>query len=136
MQQQKLHLHGHHGSKTGARDSSGHIGSREGRNGSTTLNNNSSLHRFSVDALAGTASSASNNAKTAHLLNVTSDEDGSLTSWDDDVPVDDDDDFDDGPLSPTAVSTTSESSRGSRGDRDLSTCGSREKRSENNKRDK
>ena len=106
-----------HGSNSGSNRSGGgpHSGSR---NGSTNLgsstNATSSLHRFSVDALAGTGSSSSNQKSSHHNLNITSDEDGSLTSWDDDVPVDDVDDEDDdvGPLSPTAVSTTSDSSRG------------------------
>ncbi len=113
MQHQKMQIHG--SGNRGSAGVGGHHGS-SGRNGSTNLgssaNTTSSLHRFSVDALAGTGNSASHQ-KSSHLLNVTSDEDNSLTSWDD-VPVDDDDDddVDVGPLSPTAVSTTSDSSRG------------------------
>lgn len=94
-----------------ARGSSANYGG-SGRNGTTSLsasNPNSSLHRFSVDALAGTGSSTK--AK-SHLLNVTSDEENSVASWDEADDDDEDDDIDVGPLSPTAVSTTSESSRG------------------------
>lgn len=107
MQQQKL-LHGHHSSK---KDVDHH------RTGTTTGNTNSSLHRFSVDALAGTGSSDASQRK--RDLNVTSDEeDGSINSWDEEVGgcSDDDDDIDVddvGPHSPTAVSTTSDSSRSS-----------------------
>lgn len=86
--------------------------SQTGGNG----NKISSLHRFSVDALAGTASSDTS-SKEEQLLNVTSDDDeNSIASWDEDIGIDDDDDEDEeidvGPMSPTAVSTTSESSRG------------------------
>ncbi|KAH9394381.1 Homeobox protein six6 [Tyrophagus putrescentiae] len=76
----------------------------------------SSLHRFSVDALAGTASHSDTSSKEEQLLNVTSDDDeNSIASWDEDIGIDDEEDdeeIDVGPLSPTAVSTTSESSRG------------------------
>lgn len=96
----------------------------------------SSLHRFSVDALAGTGSHHNSDTTSSKddddddiPLNVTSDDEMSLASWDEDIGIDDDDDVDDvvggdadddnpdeeidvGPLSPTAVSTTSESSRG------------------------
>lgn len=88
-----------------------------GLNGLAGMGKNSSLHRFSVDALAGTTSDTS--SKEEQLLNVTSDDDeNSIASWDEDIGLDDDDDeeeedeeIDVGPLSPTAVSTTSESSR-------------------------
>ncbi|CAG2104361.1 unnamed protein product [Medioppia subpectinata] len=111
IQHQKMQIHG-----AGGRGSSvtTHYSS-SGRNGSTNLSastNTSSLHRFSVDALASSANSA--NHQKSHLLNVTSDEDNSLASWDAEADDDDDDDdpLDVGPLSPTAVSTTSDSSRG------------------------
>ena len=77
--------------------------------------NSSSLHRFSVDALAGTGNCS--DSKDEQLLNVTSDDDdNSIASWDEDIGIDDDDEdeeIDVGPMSPTAVSTTSESSRAS-----------------------
>lgn len=122
MQQQKLQIHGHHHhhgthSNGDSRNRSATISSNSGQLNSSR--NNSSLHRFSVDALAGTQSSAGNDRKhnsNHRQLNVTSDEDGSITSWDDEIAgTDDDDDIDVddvGPLSPTAVSTTSDSSRG------------------------
>ncbi|CAG2163815.1 unnamed protein product [Oppiella nova] len=106
---QKMQIHG-----AGNRGSSVSTHYSSGRNGSTNLSgstNTSSLHRFSVDALASSANSANN--QKSHLLNVTSDEDNSLASWDAEGDDDDDDDpLDVGPLSPTAVSTTSDSSRG------------------------
>ncbi|KAI1295643.1 Homeobox protein SIX6 [Halotydeus destructor] len=105
MQQQKL-IHGH--SQSGKKDS-------RGGPGSTSTNTSSSLHRFSVDALAGTGSG---NRK--RDLNVVSDdEDGSINSWDEEVggcSEDDEDDIDVddiGHHSPNAVSTNSDSSRGS-----------------------
>ena len=106
MQHQKMQIHG------AGRAGSGSGSFGHGRNGTTSLANNTSnsLHRFSVDALAGTGNT---NSKKSHLLNVTSDEENSVASWDEaDDDDDEDDDIDVGPLSPTAVSTTSESSRG------------------------
>lgn len=86
-----------------------------GRSATGNGNKISSLHRFSVDALAGTASSDTS-SKEEQMLNVTSDdEENSIASWDEDIGIDDeeeDEEIDVGPLSPTAVSTTSESSRG------------------------
>jgi hypothetical protein len=101
MQQQKL-LHGHH---HGKKDSDRRSSSLS--HGAT----NASLHRFSVDALAGTGSNASGKRDLA----VTSDDD-SINSWDADMAGcsedEDDIDVDDVPPSPTAASTTSGSSRG------------------------
>lgn len=86
---------------------------------SMAIPKNSSLHRFSVDALAGTGSSDTSSKEEEQLLNVTSDdEENSIASWDEDIGLDDEEDEDEeidvGPLSPTAVSTTSESSRDDR----------------------
>lgn len=91
-------------------------GSDRLRSAGSTANGtaNSSLHRFSVDALAGTGSAARKRSD----LNVTdSDDEGSINSWDQDLAGcsedEDDIDVDDvGARSPTAVSTTSDSSRG------------------------
>lgn len=99
MHQQKL-LHGH----TGV-DKKDHHRGGSGLGGTTSTS--SSLHRFSVDALAGTGSSS----KKRTAADLTSDDDNSINSWDEvgDCSEDDDIDVDDvGPLSPT----TSESSRG------------------------
>ena len=87
------------------------------KNGTTSLGNassnaNSSLSRFSVEAvLSGTGNSA--DKRKSHLLDVTSDEENSINSWDEAYDdEEDEDEIDVHRVSPTAVSTTSESSRG------------------------
>ena len=113
MQQQKL-LHGssekkdhHHMNHHHHRSSIGGV-----TPGSTT---SSSLHRFSVDALAGNCSHSLVGGKKRSANNLTSyedDDDNSINSWDEQLGEcsdDDDIDVDDvDPLSPT----TSDSSRG------------------------
>lgn len=80
-------------------------GEKERNTGATTGSTNSSLHRFSVDALAGTGSK-----KRADL---SSDDDNSINSWDEVVDCSDDDDIDVDDVSGPPISpTTSDSSRG------------------------
>lgn len=89
MQQQKLGLHVK--------------GEKERSAGATTGSTNSSLHRFSVDALAGTGSKKRGD--------LSSDDDNSINSWDEVVDCSDDDiDVDD--VGPPISPTTSDSSRG------------------------
>jgi len=69
---------------------------------SSSNNKNSSLHRFSVEALAGTGNSHSHSgikseANSKSLADHSDNE--SINSWDEDIPIDSDSD-DDLPLSP------------------------------------
>ena len=93
MQQQKIGLHGH---------SKNH--DKERGTGTTTGATNSSLHRFSVDALAGTGSKKRGD--------LTSDDENSINSWDEVGDCSDDDDIDVDDVGPPISPTTSDSSRG------------------------
>lgn len=115
MAHQKMQLHRNGSGSLHSLHSA--FSSRHSSGGSAGSRKISSLHRFSVDALAGTGSSDTTSSKEEQLLNVTSDDDeNSIASWDEDIGIDDDEEEDEeidvGPLSPTAVSTTSDSSRG------------------------
>lgn len=79
-------------------------GEKERNTGATTGSTNSSLHRFSVDALAGTGSKK--------RTDLSSDDDNSINSWDEVVDCSDDDDIDVDDVGPPISPTTSDSSRG------------------------
>ena len=111
MQQQKL-LHG--SSEKKDHHHMNHHHHRSSIGGVTPGSTTSSLHRFSVDALAGNCSSLVGGKKRSanNLTSYEDDDDNSINSWDEQLGEcsdDDDIDVDDvDPLSPT----TSDSSRG------------------------
>ena len=100
MQQQKLGLHGH---AKGERDKERGAGAGTG-SGATTGSTNSSLHRFSVDALAGSATQKRGG-------DLSSGDENSINSWDE-VGDCSDDDIDVDDVGPPISPTTSDSSRG------------------------
>lgn len=90
-------------------------------------NKNSSLHRFSVEALAGTGPSSTGINSDAHKSSLNDHSDNeSINSWDEDIPIDSDSD-DDIPLdSPIGRvdgdgTTESDSSRGATSPKNLRT---------------